>query len=358
MGASRTRGLLVATRMSAAIPSESAQLAFLRNVQRLLEEGQFTATYKFALLMALVDIAVERGRDDGEMLRVSLAAIAEKFVAAFWSHTRPYRGGVLFQNKGQNIALLGILAQAQAGLGTLADMRSRSEWQPLLRRVARQIEKMPLFRLQTLRGERKLLFLYREEIKQEAIELLPGVAFCLRRFSGFLRTLARQGWLNEIRRNSKNAYLVGGGENLEEFLVPGDRVPLGIVREVLWPMQAGRCFYCGERLSAALHVDHFVPFALHGASLGHNLVLAHAGCNADKSDLLADLPHLERWVSRNDREGAELAAAMASRGIVSDLDATVGIARWAYGRAREFEALLWMRRRETRPFPRGAALPI
>ena len=179
--------------MSAAIPSESAQLAFLRNVQRLLEEGQFTATYKFALLMALVDIAVERGRDDGEMLRVSLAAIAEKFVAAFWSHTRPYRGGVLFQNKGQNIALLGILAQAQAGPGTLADMRSRSEWQPLLRRVARQIEKMPLFRLQTLRGERKLLFLYREEIKQEAIELLPGVAFCLRRFSGFLRTLAQHG---------------------------------------------------------------------------------------------------------------------------------------------------------------------
>ena len=123
-------------------------------------------------------------------------------------------------------------------------------------------------------------------------------------------------------------------------------------------MQEGRCFYCGERMTAAMHVDHFVPFVLHPANLGHNLVLAHAGCNADKSDLLADLPHLERWAARNDRRGAELGAAMTSAGIATDLDAAVGIARWAYGRARDAEALLWMRRRDTRPFPRGVALPI
>ena len=346
--------------MSAALPPESAQLAFLRNVQRLLEEGQFTATYKFALLMALVDIAVERGRDDGDALRVPLAAIAEKFVESFWGHTRPYRGGVLFQNKGRNIALLDLLAQAQAGTrtGTLAEMRSRPEWPRLLGAVARQIAAMPLFKLQTLRSQRKLLFLYPERVDDGAIELFPGVAFCLRRFSGFLRTLAQHGWLNEIRRNVKNAYLVGTGESLEEFLFPGDRVPLGAVREILWPMQEGRCFYCGERMTAAMHVDHFVPFVLHPANLGHNLVLAHAGCNADKSDLLADLPHLERWAARNDRSGAELGAAMTSAGIAADLAAAVGIARWAYGRARDAEALLWMRRRDTRPFPRGAALPI
>lgn len=344
--------------MSAVIPTESAQIDFLRNVQRLLEEGQFTATYKFALLMALVDIAVERGRDDGNMLRVALPAIAEKFVEAFWGHTRPYRGGVLFQNKGKNIALLGILARAQARASTLADMRRTPAWSDLLGRVTRQVELMPLFKLQTLRGERKLIFLYEERVTDEAIDLLPGAAFCLRRFSGFLRTLAQHGWLNEIRHNSKNAYLVGGGENLEEFLFPDGRIPLGIVREILLPVQHGRCFYCGEPMYAALHVDHFVPFALHPANLGHNLVLAHAGCNSDKSDLLADLSHLERWLSRNDREGKEIAAAMVSRGIVCDPESTTGIARWAYGRARETGALLWTRRHETRPFPRGATLPM
>ena len=35
-----------------------AQLAFLTKLQRLFSEGDFTATYKFALLMALADICV------------------------------------------------------------------------------------------------------------------------------------------------------------------------------------------------------------------------------------------------------------------------------------------------------------
>ena len=47
-------------------PSPEAQLAFLSKLQRLFAEGDFTATYKFALLIALADLAVERGRDDGE----------------------------------------------------------------------------------------------------------------------------------------------------------------------------------------------------------------------------------------------------------------------------------------------------
>lgn len=39
---------------------ENEQIRFLLNIQRLLTEGQFTATYKFALLSALADLSVER----------------------------------------------------------------------------------------------------------------------------------------------------------------------------------------------------------------------------------------------------------------------------------------------------------
>lgn len=42
-------------------PSSSFQLEFLNYIQRLLDGGGFTATYKFALLMALADLAVESG---------------------------------------------------------------------------------------------------------------------------------------------------------------------------------------------------------------------------------------------------------------------------------------------------------
>jgi hypothetical protein len=36
------------------------EVTFLRKLQRLLEEGDFVATYKFALLQALADLSVEK----------------------------------------------------------------------------------------------------------------------------------------------------------------------------------------------------------------------------------------------------------------------------------------------------------
>lgn len=46
-------------------PAPAEQIRFLRNVQRLLAEGLFTATYKYALLAALADRSVELGDDSG-----------------------------------------------------------------------------------------------------------------------------------------------------------------------------------------------------------------------------------------------------------------------------------------------------
>jgi hypothetical protein len=44
--------------MTWAAPTPEEQVQFLRNVQRLLAEGLFTASYKFALVHALADLAV------------------------------------------------------------------------------------------------------------------------------------------------------------------------------------------------------------------------------------------------------------------------------------------------------------
>jgi len=44
-------------------PSPEVQLVFLSKLQRLFAEGDFTATYKFALLIALPELAVELGQD-------------------------------------------------------------------------------------------------------------------------------------------------------------------------------------------------------------------------------------------------------------------------------------------------------
>ena len=51
------------------------QLAFLSKLQRLFAEGDFTATYKFALLIALADLSVELGHDDNERLKLPYRSI-------------------------------------------------------------------------------------------------------------------------------------------------------------------------------------------------------------------------------------------------------------------------------------------
>jgi hypothetical protein len=74
-------------------PSAEAQLVFLTKLQRLFAEGDFTATYKFALLIALADLAVELGTDDCEPLRLPNRAIAGKFIEQYWQQTAPYSIG-------------------------------------------------------------------------------------------------------------------------------------------------------------------------------------------------------------------------------------------------------------------------
>jgi hypothetical protein len=49
--------------------SAASDLDFLRKIQRLLSEGEFVATYKFALLQALADLSMERA-----LIQASLCA--------------------------------------------------------------------------------------------------------------------------------------------------------------------------------------------------------------------------------------------------------------------------------------------
>jgi hypothetical protein len=71
-------------------PTPEAQVQFLVKLQQLLAEGQFTASYKFALLLALADLSVELGDDSGAPLKLSLDRIAEKFIRYYWAQAAPY----------------------------------------------------------------------------------------------------------------------------------------------------------------------------------------------------------------------------------------------------------------------------
>jgi hypothetical protein len=66
------------------VPTAENQVRLLLNIQRLLSEGQFAATYKFALLMALADRSVEFGDSSGDALALTAQQMAEKFVEYYW----------------------------------------------------------------------------------------------------------------------------------------------------------------------------------------------------------------------------------------------------------------------------------
>ena len=71
-----------------ATPDE--QIRFLSNLQRLLDEGLFVASYKFALLLSLADLSIEQGDDSGLPLTVSTDEIGNKFIQYYWRQAVPY----------------------------------------------------------------------------------------------------------------------------------------------------------------------------------------------------------------------------------------------------------------------------
>src|SRR5450755_4007405 len=104
-------------------PNPEAQVQFLRNVQRLLAEGLFVASYKFALVHALADLAVLKGDDTGAPLEIETKDIAAKFVEMYWRQSRPFQVGgeatglVLQQNTGRQAAIISHIVQTQRECG-------------------------------------------------------------------------------------------------------------------------------------------------------------------------------------------------------------------------------------------------
>jgi len=70
--------------------SPEQQIKFLSNLQRLLAEGSFVSTYKYALLLSLADLRVEHGRDDDAPLEIPTRRIGEKFAEYYWRQCAPY----------------------------------------------------------------------------------------------------------------------------------------------------------------------------------------------------------------------------------------------------------------------------
>jgi len=336
-------------------PSPEEQIEFLVKIQRLLGEGRFVASYKFALLQALADLSVEKGDDSGEPLNLTASDIAEKFIQYYWRQALPLAAPtldqslILKQNTGQQAAVVNRVANVREVVnGSLARAKADPHlWIPLVSEVAEVIRVMPLWKLQTI-GQEVDDFLYPNKEVGSKVELRSGVAYCLRQFHALIQDLIQGGWVRFIRSISTNQNLLGETIDLREFLFGSERENLNIYREFLKDIQAGDCFYCRNRIPGTGDVDHFIPWVKYPVDLGHNFVLAHPSCNRHKRDYLAAEHHLEGWVERNNKYFDDLNGFFNDKGIIHDLPSSNQVTRWAYQQAASAQAHVWVLGDETR----------
>jgi len=329
------------------LPSAKDQLDFIKWIQRLFSEGDFTATYKYALIIALTDLAVELGEDSDAPLTFSMTSIAEKVAELYWNQTTPFpnpfnEDHILSQNIGRQAFVVNQLVTLRSrGFSSLAKARDSKCWGKTIKAIANNVYKMPVLHLQNISGGVEEI-LYKTPTNAIEVTLKPGVGYCLRRYQTLIQRIARGGWLEHVRNNRNNLGVFGPGADLESFMFHADRNVLLPAREFLKDLQDDRCFYCGKKIHDSADVDHFIPWSRYPRDLGHNFVLAHGACNRSKRDWLASQKHLENWFERNIQHDSLIQNSMRDIGFIADLDSSRSIAKWAYAQAVDNDLLTWV----------------
>jgi hypothetical protein len=330
---------------------------FASKLLDLLRFGGFTATYKYAVLLGLMDLCVEFNARGGAPTTITTPQLAEKVIEIYWPQTWPFERGILRQStSGGQAKIVTQICEwrrqhAPAGQSLArARIEQPAAFATLVRRVEWTLVQMPLPKLQRV-GQGVDNFIYSiawsDDVKKSEFNsasfdnrllLEPDAAAQLIRVAPLLRPLIHREWTAMVA--DINALPI---QRLESFLFEADdQIDLGPVRDLLLELQDNRCFYCGAKIKVDAQVDHFIARARHPDHGIDNLVAAHQACNGSKSDFLAHTEHLLAWARRFERSSADL-EAMARRAAWERRPVrTANIVRTIYGQL-DHGAVLWRR---------------
>jgi hypothetical protein len=349
------------------LPVDTGVFAFGEKLLNILDDGTFTATYKYAVLLGLIELCRERCTPEGTAPSVlTTRQLAEKIVEIYWPQASPFIGAkkttILLQNAGGQAEILTAiikfrerhapdpsapLSRARQGTGEPFDR--------LVRLVEWKLVEMPLPRLQVL-GNNADRFIYeigwdssvqaahlRNPSFDNQIRLIGSSGDYLIRLEGLLRPLIQRKWARKVAKLNREAL---EDSRLEEFLFGAQRIPLDPVRQPLRDLQNNRCFYCDTPIRARAAVDHFLPWVRHPDNGIENLVVTDERCNGDKSDFIPSAKHLSKWKQeRFDSHLVELAQISTDMAWERHPDLTLNVARSIYLRLPS-GAKLWHLRKE------------
>ena len=325
------------------------QLDFIAYIQRMLVEGDFSATYKYALLHAIADVCIEQPLQSEQVeLKIDLATLTDKLIVLYWHHAVPFapdksgENALLKQNSGTQSKVISLLYECQQkNITHLQQLKQSKYYKTTHREVLNTLKKQPLWRLQKL-SKQDVCFLYPHTNSNEYITLNAGIASCFRRFYDLVTYLAKSGWLQKIQSITYNKNLIGLSSELHDFLFGFDRNALTKAKPVLVELQSNNCFYCQKPMKNDVEVDHFIPFARYANDLGHNFVAAHRTCNNNKRDFLAAQQHRERWQKQNLVVNSQIISNELSAYFHCDADKSLAVSNWAYQVAQANNAKLWL----------------
>ena len=299
----------------------------------IIEEGRRAATYKPALLTAIVDAAIERPaatEEESPAVRIGLSELADRIIELYWRQTRPNPfaegTGPLRQatTPTSRILAAATLLRSMTGVPSNADIEQVKSIHPIeyarcRKSVESALAKQPIPRLQRPgRGASRDGYIPRlyddSEFLPERgalnddphITLHPGVASALAENAYVLRQAIQNVWLRDVA--SINAISSQEAE-LRSFLFGAQRSSLAPLVAPLHDLANGRCFWCDHPLERGnVEVDHVIPWSHYPSNDLDNLVLADRACNGDKSARLVVPELLGRWVERDVSALAEISA--------------------------------------------------
>ena len=113
-------------------PEALGAIAFAEQCLSLLDEASYNTTYKFAVLLALMDLVVEKANKDGTLAStVTTKHLAVKVIENYWNHACAYpwfqTHSLLLQGKsGQAEIISSIYKFRDAHPGSLFEVRKNS----------------------------------------------------------------------------------------------------------------------------------------------------------------------------------------------------------------------------------------
>lgn len=350
-------------------PTESTVIQLAEKILTLLDQGSFVATYKYAVLLGLIDLCLEGTGKTGQAPHiVTTRQLAEKILELYWPHSMPYtRGGfrgVLKQNTGKQAKIISDIIGFREKLGDRSLNLFRAKnfnptgFEQLIHKIEWTLILMPLPRVQFV-GKELNPFLYsigwdtqvgkqKNNVAQyqrncdgpfdNRIHFKPGVGEALVQLNGLLRPLIYRQWSAMVAQINHMHE-----SKLEEFLFGASRISLEPIRKGLLEIQDNRCFYCSGKIKRAAEVDHFIPWARHPDNAIENLVATHHQCNSAKRDFLAAADHVCHWSARlREQDGIlrQLHELAQQKDWENHSEQSLGVARGIYLKLAP-ETMLW-----------------